>query len=38
MLVKFDKIKQSSKKIGNGQRMFIQYFLESYLIKIATHI
>lgn len=26
MLVKFDKIKQSSKKIGNGQRMFIQYF------------
>ena len=26
MLVKFDKIMQSSKKIGNGHRMFIQYF------------
>ena len=44
MLVKFDKIKQSSKKIGNGQRMFIQYFFrelfnkdsDSYLILYAA--
>ena len=26
MLVKFDMIKNSSKKIGNAQRMFFQYF------------
>lgn len=33
MLVKFDKIKQSSKKIGNGQRMFIQYFFRELFNK-----
>lgn len=33
MLVKFDKIKQTSKKIGNGQRMFIQYFFRELFNK-----
>lgn len=33
MLVKFDKIKQSSKKIGNAQRMFIQYFFRELFNK-----
>lgn len=33
MLVKFDKIKQSSKKIGNGQRMFIKYFFRELFNK-----
>ena len=33
LFVKFDKIKQSSKKIGNGQRMFIQYFFRELFNK-----
>ena len=33
MLVKFDKIKQTSKKIGNAQRMFIQYFFRELFNK-----
>ena len=30
LLNKLDRIKVSSKKIGNAQRMFFQYFLENY--------
>lgn len=33
MLVKFDKIKQTSKKIGNAQRMFVQYFFRELFNK-----
>ena len=33
MLVKFEKIKQTSKKIGNAQRMFIQYFFRELFNK-----
>lgn len=33
LLVKFDKIKESSKKIGNAQRMFMQYFFRELFNK-----
>lgn len=33
MLVRFDSIKQTSKKIGNAQRMFIQYFFRELFNK-----
>ena len=33
LLVKFDKIKDSSKKIGNAQRMFLQYFFRELFNK-----
>lgn len=33
MLIKFDRIKESSKKIGNAQRMFFQYFFRELFNK-----
>ena len=33
MLIKFDRIKESSKKIGNAQRMFFHYFFRELFNK-----
>jgi len=33
MLIKFDRIKESSKKIGNAQRMYFQYFFRELFNK-----